>query len=211
MYTKVYLKPSVQKIVTWYQKYERLISSFGLIGGFVFDAIYLKRIDFFWENFFVIVHIVWAGTALLALNFIENNRIRSRLSDVARARLHFWLIILVQAAFGGLLSVYLVFYFRSASLATSWPFFLILVLAFASNEILKHHYTRLVFQISIFYLSLYSFSIFVVPLFVHRIGDDVFLLSGFISLMWPLLVFWLYFGLLPANGFIKVNICSSWL
>ena len=98
-------------------------------------------------------------------------------------RVHFWLIIVVQFAFGGLLSTYLVFYFRSATLSVSWPFLLILAAAFAGNEIFKHHYTRLTFQISILFLSIYSFAIFIVPVILRKIGPQIFILSGAISII----------------------------
>ncbi|MDO8664308.1 MAG: DUF2914 domain-containing protein, partial [Candidatus Liptonbacteria bacterium] len=84
--------------------------------------------------------------------------------------------------FGGLLSTFLVFYFRSATLAVSWPFILLLSAAFVANESFKKHYTRLVFQISLFYLSLLLFAIYIVPVVFHRIGTGIFLISGFISL-----------------------------
>ena len=44
---------------------------------------------------------------------------------------------LLQLFFGGLLSTLLVFYFRSGSLSASWPFLLVLGVAFAANESLR--------------------------------------------------------------------------
>jgi hypothetical protein len=59
---------------------------------------------------------------------------------------------------------------------------LILGAAFLANERLKQHYTRLYFQISLFFLSLYCFTIFIVPVVLHKIGPFIFLLSGAVSL-----------------------------
>ncbi|KND50314.1 MAG: hypothetical protein AB198_01925, partial [Parcubacteria bacterium C7867-003] len=53
---------------------------------------------------------------------------------------------------------------------------------FLSNEILKRHYIRLSFQISLYFLSIYSFSIFIIPILLHRIGPWMFILSGLVSL-----------------------------
>ena len=64
----------------------------------------------------------------------------------------------------------------------SWPFFLILGAAFLANERLKQHYARLYFQISLFYLSLFCFTIFILPVVLHAIGSFIFLLSGAVSL-----------------------------
>ncbi len=89
----------------------------------------------------------------------------------------------MQFFFGGILSTYLVFYFRSADIFSTWPFILLLVLAFWANESLKRHYVRFSFQISLFFLSIYSFAIFLVPVVLHQINAKVFLLSGILSLI----------------------------
>jgi len=36
----------INRLKNWYGKYERPISSLSLIGGFVFDALTLRRVDF---------------------------------------------------------------------------------------------------------------------------------------------------------------------
>lgn len=175
-------RASISKVKNWYERYERLVSSLSLVGGFIFDAFFLKRVDLFIENFWIVIHLLMAGVGIILLNLLEHSNAKNKLSDIARSRIHFWLIIFVQGAFGGLLSTFLVFYFRSATLATSWIFFALLIAAFVANELLKHHYTRLNFQISMLFLSIYSFSIFIVPVIVHRIGPDIFILSGLLSL-----------------------------
>jgi hypothetical protein len=42
------------KIRNWYGRYERPISSLSLVGGFIFGAVTLKRVDLFWENIWVV-------------------------------------------------------------------------------------------------------------------------------------------------------------
>jgi hypothetical protein len=111
-------------LVTWYKRYERPISSLSLVGGFVFDALTLKRVDLFWENFWVIVHLLVVGTSILVLRSIE------RETDEKSKELRFWLINILQFTFGGLFSTFLVFYFRSAPISISWPFLLLLTVAF---------------------------------------------------------------------------------
>jgi hypothetical protein len=166
------------KLKNWYGKYERPISSISLVGGFVFDALTLKRVDLFWENFWVVAHLVIVGTGIVLVHAIEKNE-----GDESNpSKTHFWLVNIIQFFFGGILSTYLVFYFRSGDIAVSWPFLLILALAFWANEALKRHYTRLIFQISLFYLSLFSFAIFLVPVLEHKIGQEIFLISGVVSL-----------------------------
>ena len=173
------LSPSLRThLRTAYARFEQPISSISLLGGFVFDAVTLKRVDTLWDNFWIVVHLAVAAVCILLVNRTENRAFDPK--DPAKA--HFWIINTLQFFFGGLLSTFLVFYFRSGSLRVSWPFFLILGAAFIANEKLKHHYARLSFQISFFFLSLFCFTIFIMPVVLHRIGPFIFLLSGAISL-----------------------------
>lgn len=177
----------IGQISTRYARYERAISSASLFGGFAFDALTLKRVDTFWENLWVLVHLLLVAACIL---------VDSRANSGDEARTHFWTVNVLQFLFGGLLSTFLVFYFRSGSLRVSWPFFLLLAAAFLANEKLKHRLARLDFQISFFFLSLFAFAIFIVPVIVHAIGRLVFLLSGAISLI----LLWVFLRLLQSVG-----------
>lgn len=180
------------KLNNWYVKLERPISSISLIGGFVFDAMTLKRVDLFWENLWIGAHLLMAAAGIIILNRYDIRRQKrlargpSSVADIEyrekEDKWHFWLLVFIQFAFGGLFSTFLVFYFRSATLAASWPFLLILAAVFILNESFKKHYARLTFQISVFFISLYAFAIYIVPVVMHRIGDVVFLISGGLSL-----------------------------
>jgi hypothetical protein len=166
------------KVRDWYGKYERPISSLSLIGGFVFDALTLRRVDLFWENFWIIAHLTIIAVCMVLIHALEKNE-----GDEANpSRIHFWLVNILQFVFGGVLSAYLVFYFRASDIFASWPFLLILALCFWANESLKRHFVRLVFQVSLFYLSLFTFAIYLLPVLLHKIDDQVFLLSGILSL-----------------------------
>ncbi|HEY5587919.1 MAG TPA: DUF2914 domain-containing protein [Candidatus Paceibacterota bacterium] len=163
----------------WYGRFERPISSLSLILGFVFDALTLKRVDTLWEIFWVLAHLIIVGVFIILIHTKE-----IEIGDEKNpSKRHFWYVNILQFFFGGLLSTYLVFYFRSSDIFTTWPFLFILAIAFIANESLKRHYIRFSFQISLFFLSIYSFAIFLVPVVLHKIGTSVFLLSGIISLV----------------------------
>jgi len=168
-----------EKLKNWYGKYERPISSLSLIGGFVFDAVTLKRVDLFWENFWVVAHLVIVGTCIVLVHAIE----KQEGDEANSSKLHFWLANIQQFFYGGIWSTYLVFYFRSSDITVGWPFLLILALSFWANEALKKNYVRLNFQISLFFLAIFSFAIFFVPILLHKLGAGVFLLSGALSLI----------------------------
>lgn len=182
----------------WYSRFERPISSLSLIGGFVFDALTLKQVGMFWENIWVIVHLVVVALCIILINRDTHTPEEERDPE----KLHFWLLNILQFVFGGLLSTFLVFYFRSGSFFVSWPFLLVLALAFLANERLKHHYARVSFQISFFFLSLFSFAIFLVPVLFHQIGLGMFLISGAVSLG-LLALFLLVLKTLATNSFLE--------
>jgi len=175
-------------VKTRYARLERPISSISLFGGFVFDALTLKRIDMFWENVWVIVHLAVAGACIV----LAHRAVRADLDAQVPERESVWVPSALQFCFGGLLSTFLVYYFRSGSLRSSWPFLLLLAAAFLANERLKKHFSRLDFQASFFFLSIFAFAIFIVPVVIHAMGTLVFLLSGAISLV----LFWLFLRLL---------------
>lgn len=165
----------IDPIRNFYGRFERPISSLSLIFGFVFDALTLKRVDTIWENIWIVAHLVIVGVFITLIHLQMNEKG----GEANPKKAHFWYVNILQFFFGGILSTYLVFYFRSTDILTTWPFIFVLVLAFLANESLKRHYIRLSFQISLFFLSIYSFAIFLVPVLTHQIGARIFLISGF--------------------------------
>jgi hypothetical protein len=97
-------------------------------------------------------------------------------------RYRVFLPALVQFVFGGLMSGFLIFYVRGASLGASWPFLLVLLLLFFGNEFMRSRYEQLIFQINVLFFLLFSYMTFLLPVLVRRIGDLVFLASGLASL-----------------------------
>jgi len=177
------------KLKNWYGKYERPISSLSLVGGFVFDALTLRRVDLFWENLWVVGHLVIVGSCIVLINALEKNEG----DEINPGKPHFWLTNVQQFFYGGIWSTYLVFYFRSTDIAAGWPFLLILALSFWANERLKRHFVRLVFQISLYFLAIFCFAIFLVPVLLHNIGPQIFLLAGLLSLALILMFLFLVF------------------
>jgi hypothetical protein len=170
------MKKRIGNLKTWYEEHERRISIGSLLTGFFVDALTLQRIDALRENLWMAGNIFVIAVAIILIN-------RSQDDDDG-----FWLPNILQFSFGALLGSFFIFYFRSAAIATSWPFLSILFLAIVANEFFQKKYSRLAFQLSFFYFSLFSFSIFLMPLVVKKIGPDIFILSGGVSLF----VLWLF-------------------
>jgi hypothetical protein len=187
------------KINTLYLQFERPIASFSLVGGFIFDALTLQRVDAFWENTFVLIRLFIVGFCIIMINRKATKLLEGE--DIVKK--HIWLLIIMQFMFGGLLSTFLIFYFRSGSIFVSWPFLLLLVVAFAANEWLRDRYARVSFQITFLYLCVFSFSIFSLPVIVNSIDPLIFLLSGLVS------VVFIYLYLLLLKYFAKKAFVES--
>lgn len=164
----------------WYEKYDRRISVASLMTGFIVDSLTLQRIDALRENLWIGGNILVVGFAIIYLNRGKTTRKR------------FWMPNILQFSIGALLGSFFVFYFRSATISATWPFLALLLLAMVANELFQKRYEKLAFQLSFFYLSILSFSIFLIPLMVKSIRPEVFVLSGLVSLF----AIWVFISIL---------------
>jgi hypothetical protein len=169
-----------RQLKDWYEKNERRVSTASLLTGFVLDSLTLQSVDSLFENLWIAGNFILVAICIVLINRYENTQ-RGEPS-AGEAEKHFWLFNIIQFGFGALLGAFFIFYFRSATLSATWPFLAILLGAMTANELFKNRYARLTFQLSFFYLCLFSFSIFLMPLVFHRIGALVFLFSGATSL-----------------------------
>ena len=176
-------KKIIKSVENWFIHFERPLSSFSVIAGFVFNALFLTRADLFWENFWIAIHILIAAVCIVFINIGHARNERLEIDEKEDPNtLHFWLVSITQFMFGGLMSTFIVFYFRSGVLSVAWPFFLMLAVAFIANERLKKRYERTTFQIIFLFLSILLFAIYFVPVLTKEIGPRIFVLSGLIAL-----------------------------
>ena len=105
-------KTLLSRARNFYARIEGPFSSLSLIAGFVFDAVTLTRVDEFWENFWVIGHLLIVTVCALLIHLIENEPGAEERPE----KLHFWLVNIMQFFFGGIFSTFLVFYFRSGTI-----------------------------------------------------------------------------------------------
>lgn len=164
---------------TWYKKYEHRLSIIAFLTGFTIDNLTLTRIDLWLDNLILGSYLVLAATGIFLFQYLVRKKIHRHITkNVALI-----LPLIIQFAFGGLFSGYFVFYSKSASFVTSWLFVVLIAVLLIGNEFFKRRYARLEFQVSIFFITLFSFAIFYVPILTHQIGAWVFVLSGLISLV----------------------------
>jgi hypothetical protein len=179
------LEAKIETLTAWILTYERHASAIALCTGFVWDSLTLTRVDLLYENIIIASYLIIASVVIGVLTLLDARVIRK--SFIVRYRV--WLPVILQFAFGGLFSAFVIFYTRSGSVFASWPFLIGLAALLVGNEFFRNRYERLTFRAGVLYTALFSFAIFFVPVMIGRMGDLVFLLSGALSLF----LIWLYF------------------
>ncbi|HET7086129.1 MAG TPA: DUF2914 domain-containing protein [Rhizomicrobium sp.] len=178
--------------ISWAKKHERKISALSLAGGFAFDSWAFGRIDHARTQAVFIVYLLAAGIAIATLHVLESRPDGRKPSDQTRAGL----IFVTQFALGCLLSGFCVFYIRSASMTSSWPFLLGMAAIFIGNEYMRRYHSRLLFSALLFFFVLYSYAILLVPLVINRMGRVPFLISGVVAVV----IFFFYMQALARLG-----------
>ena len=166
-----------QKLFAWVQKYERHLSALAMLAGFVADNVLFSRVDLWQTQATLAAYALACFIAIPGLHFIEARAARSG----SRPRWRVLLPLTTQFALGGFWSAFVIFYGRSAVVSASWPFLLVLLLAFLGNEYFQRYHTRLVFTSVLFFFALYSYAIFAVPIYTGTIGTATFLGSGVVA------------------------------
>ena len=178
--------------IGWARKHERQISALSLAGGFAFDSATFGRIDHALTQAVFIVYLLVAGITIAVLHILESRPDGRKPSDRTRTIL----VAVTQFALGCLLSGFCVFYIRSASITSSWPFLLAMAGIFIGNEYMRRYHARLVFAALLFFFAIYSYAILLVPLVIGRIGRIPFLISGVIAVV----IFFFYMQALARLG-----------
>lgn len=172
------MMPALQRIIPWVKTNERHLSSLALILGFIVDSLTLRRVDLLLENVVLVSYLGIAAVSIIAVNLVDAERLRGSIAKVSGSLAP----IALQFAFGGLFSAFFIFYTRSAALGESWLFLAFLLVLLVGNERFRERYTRLVFQMTVFFITLFSFFIFSVPVVLGVMGAWVFIVSGLVSL-----------------------------
>jgi hypothetical protein len=181
--------PTIKRAKTffsWVKKYERTLSAFGMVAGFITDNLMFRRIDLPNTQVIFAAYLGVAAFSIVGLHFLERRAREGRM--YARWRAFFPMA--TQFALGGLWSAFLVFYSRSAVLTKSWPYLALLTAFFIGNEVLKRYHSRLVFTTTLFFFATFTCAIVTVPIYTHTIGKFTFLASGGIAV--GVLVLFLY-------------------
>jgi len=160
-------------------RYERHLSAFAMIAGFVADNIFFTRIDLVRTQILFALYTLACFVSIPLLHWIESRATRKG-TPLPRWRIA--LPLITQFALGGFWSGFVIFYGRSAVLGASWPFLLFIFLVFLGSEYFHKYHARLVFTSVLFFFALYSYAIFAVPIYTLTIGTGTFLESGLVAI-----------------------------
>lgn len=178
-------------LVSLYQKLKRFVAHHWLttafLLGFIVDNLTLTRVDQVFDNVILLSYVILAMLSMLLLYAGIAERYSDRVNTFLREKSP----LLMQYAFGGLLSGMLIFYGRSSSLEDSWPFLILILGVIYGNETIKNRGQRLVYNLVIFFVGLFAYLVLVVPVVLGKMGPVVFLASGAIALI----VMYFFFGL----------------
>ncbi len=145
--------------------------------GFVTDFILLNRIDDKFDNAVLFLYVVLASASLVLFY-----------SSVAEKGPLWWVRLLtrftpitMQYAFGGLLSGMLIFYGRSGDLVASAPFLVLIIGVIIANEVVKKRSDRLLYNVSIYFIGVFSYCVLIVPVLLGYTGNWIFYSSGLLA------------------------------
>lgn len=190
-----------------FRRYERHISAAAMVIGYAVDNVTFGRVDHPGAHLVFSAYLAVAAISIALAHWLQGRKDRAAAKAASlhsstpepqperKSRLSVWLPAATQFALGGLWSGFLVFYSRSAALAASWPFLLLLLAFLVGNEVFRRYHARLVFASLLLFFALYSYAVFVVPVLTHAIGQITFLASGacaivgfyfFLRLLWIL-------------------------
>ncbi len=138
------------------------------------DYILLNRVDDQVDN---TILTFYAGLATASLIFFYAG-IAKRFGDRFSVIVERYAGGLMQYASGGLFSGMLIFYGRSGSLLSSWPFLLFIISAILGNELIKNRGRQLVFNLYAYFIGIFSFVVLQVPVITGKMGGLVFVASS---------------------------------
>lgn len=176
---RVYAGSRLEKAKLLYRRCERYALLLAFAAGFAYDSLTLTRIDLLTDNLILLGYTVSAGALVSVIGMAERGRLGSawlanRL-DLIAGLVHFLL--------GGLLSSYVVFYFKSAAFGKSLIFVGLLAGLMIANEFFPHRLRNFKLLCALYFFCCYAFLTFFLPVITGIMSDAMFIASGLLSLV----------------------------
>lgn len=159
---------------------KRMFEGIPMVGGFLFDIATLSRIDQLWSLIQQIIFII----LIFFFLYLENVPIERRTRFKIIWKYYDYIL---QFLFGGLLSAYSIFYFKSASGFLVGIFAVTLFVLMVINESRRFHALQYPIRYVLASLCLCSFLVYLFPIIFHWMNWFTFLLSisaSFFLFLW---------------------------
>ena len=164
-----------------YNRHENLIPPSLFLGGVGWDAATLRRIDALVDNVILALYLALLGGFIMLTAFERNDK----LSLKPLKQISGWSNGAIQFLCGGLFSAYVVYYTQSASLTTASLFLLLLVGLLVANEFMweRTGVGKLYILFGVYFLAVFCYFTFFLPIVFGAMGYGIFILSGIISVV----------------------------
>jgi len=162
-----------------FHRHENLLPPTLFLGGVGWDAATLRRIDALVDNVFLAVYLALLGAFIMLTAFDRGGKLRLK----PLKQLTGWSTGAIQFLCGGLFSAYVIYYTQSASLTTASLFLLVLVSLLVANEFMweRTGTGNLYILFGIYFLAVFCYFTFFLPILFGTIGYGLFILSGIVS------------------------------
>ena len=182
----------------FYNRHETTALAALFFGGVTWDALTLQRIGALIDNTILGIYLVLLGGFIVLTLLDRNDRPLPQPLDA----LSTWSIGAIQFLAGGLFSAYVIYYTRSASLTTSSLFLLVLVGLLVANELVWSQKRSCYLLIGLYFLAIFCYFTFLLPVVLGTMGFKIFLASGLLSIgiIFVILLFLHYHGVFGSWG-----------
>lgn len=187
----------IARVRSTIERHKRHWLTIAFLFGFVVDNITLNNVEQVFDNVVLLSYVVISMTSIFILYAGAAGRLPEQWTPYVRA----YAPLVVQFAFGGLLSGMLIFYGRSGAWTESWPFLLIILGVIFGNELIKDRSGKFLFNITILFVGLFSYVVLIVPVLSGYMGPLVFILSGVLALA-------IMYGFIRLLGIVIPNFLS---
>jgi hypothetical protein len=153
------------------------------VAGFLFDLLTMQRIDAWTDLAFQLAYLLGLTTLLV----LQQREATGRwMPGGYTARAWHYNLEALHFLYGGLLSAYVVLYFRSSTFARPAIFLALLVGLMLVNEVPRARRAGYRLRLGLYAFCVLSFLTYFIPIVVGRIGGWIFLLSllGSAAIVW---------------------------
>ncbi|QXD14074.1 DUF2914 domain-containing protein [Rhodocaloribacter litoris] len=169
--------PPARRLEAFIARHRRSMPVVFFFGGVAWDLLTLYRIDAVFDNILLFTYLVLVGALILTGALVTYGGLR----ETWAVRYSHWYPSAIQFFMGALFSAYVVFYGQSASLTETAFFLVLLVALLVGNEFVHRRTANLYLLLSLYFLCVFAFFTFFIPVVVKRMGYGIFLASGLLS------------------------------